>query len=449
MSRRNKESPQYPVLNRPGDTSPASKKRAESTASKRQQSGVLGQTAKSVGRSRQKAGRQHWQSKRMDRLRHQRHAAMLLDWDERVGLCKYCVSSTEDGVKVRLSTYGKGKDATTRASFEGLQTCGSVWHCPMCAARVSETRRGELNQMLAWAREQGHAPFLVTLTARHGIDDLLPVLLDQIKQAKQKFHQHRAWKRLKRHIVGHVTATEVTGGGKNGWHPHYHILLIVRDAESTKGNLALLEALEGLGDPWRASLRGVGLDGGGAAYDIQDATAAGSYVAKWGAAEEMSLSTAKKGHSENRTPPQLLAASCDEQDKRAGQLWAEYARTFKGRRQLVWSRGLKAMADIGEVSDEEAAANETQDDQQDAGEAGNIDAAEWNGGVRRRRGLVLNAAEDRGAEGVADVVAAVGTEDPRPDPVEVIEPPAERTYKERMRELDAALAELEELELWQ
>ena len=442
MSRRNKESPQYPVLNRLGDTSPGSKKRAESKSAKRQQEPVLGKTAKSVGRSRQKAGRQHWQSKRMDRLRHQRHAAMLLDWEERVGLCKYCVSSIEEGVKVRLSTYGKGKNATTRASFEGLQTCGSVWHCPMCAARVSETRRGELNQMLAWAREQGHAPFLITLTARHGIDDPLPVLLDQIKRAKQKLHQHRAWKRLKPQIVGHVTATEVTGGGRNGWHPHYHILLVVRDAN-------IIDALEDLGDPWRASLRGVGLDGGGAAYDIQDATAAGSYVAKWGAAEEMSLSKTKKGHGENRTPPQLLAASCDEQDKRAGQLWAEYARTFKGRRQLVWSRGLKAMADIGEVSDEEAAANETQDDQQDAGEAGHIEGGKWNGGVRRRRGLVLNAAEDRGAEGVADVVAAVGVEDPLPELSEVIEPPAERTYRERMRELDAALAELEEAELWQ
>ena len=443
MSRRNKESSQYPVLNRPGDMSPGSKKRAESKSSKRPKPGVLGKTAKSVGRPPQKAERKHWQSTRMDRLRHQRHAAMLLNWEERVGLCKYCVSSTEDGVKVRLSTYGEGDEATTRASFEGLQTCGSVWHCPVCAARVSETRRGELNQMLAWAREEGHAPFLVTLTARHGIDDALPDLLDQIKRAKQKLHQHRAWKRLKRHIVGHVTATEVTGGGKNGWHPHYHILLIVRDTESTEGNLALLDALEGLGDPWRASLRGVGLDGGGAAYDIQDATSAGSYVAKWGAAEEMSLSKAKKGHGENRTPPQLLAASCDEQDKRAGQLWAEYARTFKGRRQLVWSRGLKAMADIGEVSDEEAAANETQDDQQDAGEAGNVESGKWNGGVRRRRGLVLNAAEDRGAEGVAEVVAAVGTEDPRPETVEVIEPPVERTYMERMRELDALLSELE------
>lgn len=380
--------------------------------------GSLGNTAKSVGRPPSKP----WQGVRMDRLRHQRHAAFLLDWKERVGLCKHCVTSVTDGVTVRLSRYGEGKEATTRASYEGLQTCGSVWHCPVCAARISETRRAEMNQLLAWARAEGHAPFLITLTARHGTEDLLEDLLEQIKRAKQKLHQHRAWKRLKSHIVGHVTATETTAGGRNGWHPHYHVLLIVRDAHDSDENAAIIEALEGLGDPWRASLRGAGLNGGGAAFDIQDATAAGAYVAKWGAAEELSLSKSKKGRRESRTPAELLAASCDEGDARAGRLWTEYARAFKGRRQLTWSRGLKEMAGIGEVSDEEAAANEAQEEQEDAGEAGDIETETWKRGARRRRGLILNAAEDRGAAGVAEVAASDGLEDPKPDGVEMIEP---------------------------
>lgn len=401
----------------------------------------LGNTAKSVGHSVLSGGTKPakpWQSSRMERFRHQRHAAKLLDWKERVGLCKHCVTSVSDGVQVRMTSYGEGNEEVKRASFQGLQTCGSVWHCPVCAARISKTRRKEMNDLLAWARAEGHAPFLITLTARHGIDDSLPVLLDQIKRAKQRFHQHRSWKNLKQHIVGHVTATEVTGGGRNGWHPHYHILLVVRDQNDTEENMELVRTLTGLDAPWLASLRGVGLDGGGAAFDIQDATGAGKYVAKWGAAEEMSLTKAKKGRGENRTPQQLLAASCDDNEVRAGVLWAEYAKTFKGRRQLTWSRGLKALAGIGEVSDEEAAANEVQEDQQDQGVVADIGSETWNGGARRRRGMILNGAEDQGAAGVAVAVAAEG-EDPRPQDTELIEPSELPSRMQQMHDFNSLL----------
>src|SRR5262245_12868228 len=31
--------------------------------------------------------------------------------------------------------------ALTKARFTGLQTCGSVWHCPLCAAAIANERR--------------------------------------------------------------------------------------------------------------------------------------------------------------------------------------------------------------------------------------------------------------------------------------------------------------------
>ena len=101
-------------------------------------------------------------------------------------------------------------------------------------------------------------------------------------------------------------------------------------------------------------LRAEGPDGSGAAFQVQGATAAGNYVGKWGAAEELALS-GKKSAPRGAQPFQLLADYADQNDARAGALFAEFAGVFKGRRQLVWSPGLKKLAGIDEVSDEQAA----------------------------------------------------------------------------------------------
>lgn len=341
--------------------------------------GLLGSTAKSVG-----------QIGRAARFRHQRHAAHLLEKAGRISHCRWSVVSKADGVDVVTSRYGE--DPQKRAHYEGLQTCGSVWLCPCCSARISETRRGELNDLLAWARRHGHAVKMLTLTARHGRDDDLGDLLTRMKAAKKSLAQHRTYKALKPVLIGSVTATEVTGGGAHGWHPHFHVIMVFREETD----------LEALRAPWLASLAGAGLDGGGAAFDVQDAAQAGSYIAKWGAAEEMALSGRKKGRA-GRTPMQLLADSCDEADARAGHLWREFAEAFRGRRQLVWSRGLKAMVGIGEIKDEEAARDEAQADQIEDGRA-NMPYEAWRAVARTsddRRAALLTIAEEDGPEAAA------------------------------------------------
>lgn len=340
----------------------------------------LGTTAKSV---------RHFEA-RADRFRHQRHAAKLLGGKARVGLCRWSVVSKSAGVDMVASSYGDGQG--DRVHYEGLQTCGSVWACPCCGARISETRRDEMNQLLAWARAQGYRVMMLTLTARHGCNDDLAELLDRMKDAKQRWARHRAYRRIKPRMIGSVTATEVTGGGAHGWHPHFHVIEIL------DGDVDLTP----LRDAWLASLRGAGLDGAGAAFQAQGADAAGNYIAKWGAAEELTLSQRKKGRGRTgRTPAQLLAASCDEGDREAGRLWAEYANVFHGRRQLVWSRGLKALAGIGEVDDAEAAQDQQQDGQVETGRA-NIPHPVWTGDVasRRadRRAELLDRAEEVGPD---------------------------------------------------
>lgn len=237
--------------------------------------------------------------------------------------------------------------ATGRASFGGVYHCSNVWACPVCARRISRARADEANKAIAAARKDGLSLFLVTLTFRHHARMALASILGAMKEAKQKWARREAYRDLP--LVGTITATETTHG-RNGFHPHMH-MLVVLDCQEADG----LKALKALGKGWVASLNGVGLDGGKAAFDVQGGTAAGDYIAKsWQAGEELTLGADKLGRDGGRTPEQLLADAADG-CSRSRALWVEYARAMAGKRQLVWSAGLKARFKINEVSDEEAA----------------------------------------------------------------------------------------------
>ena len=174
----------------------------------------------------------------------------------------------------------KQYDESRRASFDGVQRCGSVWHCPVCAKVISARRRDEMNTALAVVRAAGGWPVLMTLTARHGRKDALVDLLDRMKRAWRRMKQRRDWKRFRADYSGlTITATEVTHGRRNGWHPHFHIIVILTGVDSEAASVALVEALR---PAWMSAMAAEGLDGNGAAFDVRGAGAAGDYVAKWG-----------------------------------------------------------------------------------------------------------------------------------------------------------------------
>ena len=221
--------------------------------------GALGKDGETVSRAARVEGF-GWQAHRANIWSLQRTAARLLypaDLPAHrlkgVATCRW--GMTGASVDVLMANYAE--TGQKRAAFSGLQTCGLVWSCPCCGARISETRRREMNTLLGWARGQGHEIRMLTLTARHGEGDALPVLLAGMKDAKRAFHRHRRWTGLRGRIVGSVTATEVTHG-RNGWHVHFHMIVVLADP-------AAAASVAQLGDAWRASLRRVGLDGEAAA----------------------------------------------------------------------------------------------------------------------------------------------------------------------------------------
>ena len=242
------------------------------------------------------------------------------------------------------------------AHYKRLQTCGGVWVCAVCAARITERRRVELQAAVDNGR---YRPVLVTLTVRHVVGDVLAAVLGGLLAAYREFTRSRAYKRLKRDygIVGTVKALEVTYGD-NGWHPHLHLLVFLGPGVPVDGLEYRVREM------WLSAVAAVGLDAtwqrGATVKDAWRWIA--EYVAKWGhepawgVDREVAKGNSKSGRVAGRSPTQLLADFIDG-DMQAGALWREYAAAFRGRSQLRWSKGLRDVLGLGvDKSDAELAA---------------------------------------------------------------------------------------------
>lgn len=280
----------------------------------------------------------------------QAKAARLLP-GERVAYCMRTITPGRGGVEV-IHTPGRG------ASYRGLMTCGSVWACPICASRITEHRKAELQAALDnWS---GYA-VMAAFTLQHDQNDTLKELLNHLKAAFQALSRDRQVKNLKAQygIIGTVSSLEVTHGA-SGWHPHRHVLYLSERKLSTDE----INALQGgISERWRLILKRRGRYGGESCAVVFTTTgtnqAAAAYVAKgaWGAAAELAKAPVKSGHAGNRSPFQLLDAS--DEDTQAAALFREYFFAFRRSHQLQYSRGLRALLGMEpELTDEELAAVE-------------------------------------------------------------------------------------------
>jgi hypothetical protein len=104
----------------------------------------------------------------------------------------------------------------------GIVTCRNVWLCPVCNLRIS-AERGE---MIRQSQNKGFYMAMMTLTLQHNLTDPLDDLLSALKSAVRAMKTGDFWTRLKKEfgIKAYVTAYEITHG-KNGWHPHVHMII--------------------------------------------------------------------------------------------------------------------------------------------------------------------------------------------------------------------------------
>ena len=276
---------------------------------------------------------------------------------ERVRFClRHRVDATK-GIEVK---YNQKRE---QAHYSNVQRCGSVWTCPICSAQISEGRRQELKQAMEYwqglngAQEVGGIVLLLTLTNPHHHGDNLEQQLGGQKKALKYFWSDRKPKEMFKALgkVGHITATEVTYG-KNGWHPHYHILLFFKGAINTK------ELRDFIATVWQNCCEKAGLKIPSIEHgcDLREGKYADKYVSKWGLADEVTKGHIKKGKEDSVTPWDLLKqseAGCE----KSGYLFQVFAQAFKGKRQLNWSNGLKKLLKVDEVTDDELATETDKD----------------------------------------------------------------------------------------
>lgn len=318
--------------------------------------------------------------------RNRRFARRSLLWGEtRIPrLCK--CGRTPYGEYVGVRTNGQV------SGFSGLTTCGSVWICPVCNAKIMSRRSLEIGSAVALAELLGLRVAFVTLTMRHHAGQSLQMLWDALSYAWGAVTAGKPWVKAKKRfgIVGFIRAVEITLGS-NGWHAHIHALIFFDPQRSEsaatptlKEQLPLdLAALHGLMfDRWKSALLRKGLDAplmiGQDAHFVDGAAdeVLAGYLTKaqdTGKVTKRSLGLeltatqskiARDGHS-TVTPWTLLDRWFGEGDADAAEAWFEFEKASKGKRQLTWSKGLREFLGLTlEKTDEEIAAEElgTKDD---------------------------------------------------------------------------------------
>ncbi|MGL4777017.1 MAG: protein rep, partial [Aeromonas veronii] len=255
------------------------------------------------------------------------------------------------------------KGVHKKAFYQGLYTCGRVWHCPVCAAKISERRRLELKDALAAAEQQLMRIHFVTLTIPHGIGDDIKELNGKLSVALGKLSSGRASiKNQMREMCpqfeqyGYIRAFEVTHG-RNGFHPHYHIIVFT-SAGMDSGMVQTIYSRAWQRACFLAELPEPSAEHG---VTVQDGRKAAEYASKWGLEDEMTKAHMKQTRRKGATPWGLLRAALDGDDpeyppERATALFRVYAEAFAGRRQLYWSNGLRKLLQLSkELTDEELA----------------------------------------------------------------------------------------------
>lgn len=337
-------------------------------------------------------------------------------WGQRQKTIK-CIH-TPIGLDVRVLKSAEYK----KAHYKNLVVCGRVWSCPNCAHRIQQKRREEVALAFDYAEKNGLFVSMVTLTFSHSKNDSLSTNMENMAKATKSFNQ-QINKKFKKNIgfVGSIRALEVTYSDKNGWHPHNHIVYISEKKLSDEDTILVKKA-------WKNACSKNGL------LDLSNKKAVlnfdlhathvavnmvqKEYLAKFDDPFEKKEEKQKdKGNDLNSLSYEIASNSTKIGRKAGGlhphellmeksiknrRLFNEFVRSFKGKKQLNWSHGLKKLVGIEDKTDEEVV-QEEEDKAED--EQAIISLEEWRLVLKNnKRVRLLEAMEDEGAMSVRRIV---------------------------------------------
>ena len=296
----------------------------------------------------------------------------------------------------------------SKTFYSGVIQCGRVYTCPVCAAKVQERRRLEISKAFDYAYNNNKKVIMVTFTFPHHNKQTLNSMLLKQALAFRKFRQGNVWQKKKVNVgfVGLIRSLEVTYGDINGWHPHTHEAWIV-DQKVNAQNFR-----EWISKRWFNVCAKSGLLPDGFhkfdkflehSVQITDFASNSEYLAKlddsknWGADRELAKGNVKQAKGKGSHPFEFLSKSLDG-DKQSRLLFSEYAESMRGKAQIFWSKGLKLLVGVDELTDEQIANAEI-----DASFVlGQLDKEQWSIIVKnQKQAFILDLAETSGFEGVS------------------------------------------------
>lgn len=207
-------------------------------------------------------------------------------------------------------------------SWTGLVICDK-WSCPTCGTRRARDTSAAIGVAIErWLASGDYflAKFpdvwMLSLTMPHR-DELVGVTVDKLYAAWDRFLRSKQWRAFVKRwgIVGHVRVLDVTFGGKNGGHPHFHIALfperawewavdddgqrvihVLRGLTAEMREERLRELAAELWGGWRDALVDVGVTRaiGANALELTPADKAAAYFLAWGLADEVGATTQKR-----------------------------------------------------------------------------------------------------------------------------------------------------------
>lgn len=242
--------------------------------------------------------------------------------------------------------------------YKNVEVCDRYWVCPVCAPKIAERRRQQMQHAIATS---GYHPALLTLTLRHHRKQSLQETKTALRKAYHRMCQAREYKKLKAEYgyKYQITDLEPTYSDKNGWHPHLHIVPLferkLTDAQvrAFEHQLKLMWPKYLQKEGFSASYeRGVDMRNGDAAvYDYISKHGREPKNMGWDITKEATLHTVKKGRKDSLTPFEILDLYASTGDDKWANLFKEYAEAMKGTAQIYISRGLKQEVNFDEIAE--------------------------------------------------------------------------------------------------
>ncbi|MBA7535040.1 hypothetical protein ES705_27290 [subsurface metagenome] len=253
----------------------------------------------------------------------------------RVRNCGWAVQSDEKPIQIANTKEKK-------AFYHGLQTCGSGWICPVCAMKLQHKKADTIYDFLKTCQDDGIAIDFITLTIPHTKQDDLQKLYLDLCKAFNDITAHRKFKgwKEKYHSQGFIKKIDINLNLVNGWHPHFHIVLLFYHDKTKPWHRVVMgekiiqfwmELLEKKG--YKPDYRAQKWETCNSKRGLSD------YIGKWDIAKELTKGLNKTGSGLNSV--QILERIQETKDPYLIEKWQEFARVTKGKQLITYSKNVQ------------------------------------------------------------------------------------------------------------